>query len=98
MRIWRKLLSIAVHTAQQEIDTEVGHQYCQEGHGHIEMEPARTVKPGYGLGVQGNAVDEHRDECPYLFRVPSPVAAPRLVGPDGTDEDAGCETEDGGVE
>ena len=39
-----------------------------------------------GMGRQ--RVGEHRDQRPCLFRVPAPVAAPRLVGPDGAEENA----------
>ena len=40
------------------------------------------------------SVNEHGDERPSLFRIPSPVASPGEVRPHGTDEDAGREAED----
>ena len=45
------------------------------------------------FAVQRYGVDEQGDECPYLFRVPAPVSAPRGVCPYGTEEDADNEKE-----
>lgn len=45
--------------------------------------------------MQRQTVDEQRDEGPRLLGIPTPVAAPRDVGPHGTKEDAGGQEEDG---
>src|SRR5437773_25946 len=41
-----------------------------------------------GPGVQERCVEHPGDEGPGLHRVPAPVPAPGLVGPDGTGDDA----------
>ena len=48
--------------------------------------------------MEGEGIDHERDESPGFLGVPAPVASPRLVGPDGSHEDAYAEQEDGGIE
>ena len=43
--------------------------------------------------MERERVDEHGDERPDLFGVPAPIASPRHISPNGTDEDAGGEKE-----
>ena len=48
--------------------------------------------------MEGERIDKHGDQGPYLFGIPTPVSAPRHVGPNGAYKDAGGEQEDGGIE
>ena len=41
------------------------------------------------MQVRRDRVNDHRDQRPGLLRVPAPVTAPGLVGPDGAEKDAG---------
>ena len=89
---------IAVYAAQQVVDTEVGHQYGEEGEDAVAVQCHGAGKPRHGAAVERGGIDEHRDECPHLLGVPAPVAAPRHVGPHGTDEDACHEQHQRGIE
>ena len=35
-----------MHSSQKEVDTEVGYQYGEESHHHIDVEPLRTSSQG----------------------------------------------------
>ena len=48
--------------------------------------------------MHGECIDEHGDECPHLLGIPSPVASPTYVCPDGSDEDAGSKQKFGRIE
>ena len=92
------MVGVTVHAAQEEIDSEVGHEDGEEGQDHEEMEVARTAEPRETLGVEGKTIDQEGDECPYLFGIPTPISTPRDIGPDGADEDASRHAEEGGIE
>ena len=76
------VLPIGVHSTEEIVDTEEGHQDGIEcDHGKEVEQP----KASSGLGhaeVCNDRIDNHRDECPGLFRIPSPIASPRLIRPD----------------
>ena len=38
--------------------------------------------------MECESIDNHRDQSPYFFRIPSPIASPRHVCPNGTKKDA----------
>lgn len=86
-------LRIAVHAAKEEVHSEVGHEDGEERQNHVEVVEALTLEGSDGCRVDRQGIDHHRNECPYLLRVPAPVAAPRHVCPDGSDEDAHSEQE-----
>lgn len=86
-----------MHASQQEVDAEIGHQDGEESEDHEEMEDSRTSEKWQRLCMHGKAIDEQGNQGPDLLRIPSPVASPAHIGPDGTDEDAGCHAEEGGV-
>ena len=46
-----------------------------------------ALPAGGGAGVQVAGVDDPGDERPGLLRVPAPVAAPRVLGPDRAGDD-----------
>ena len=48
--------------------------------------------------MEGEGVDQHRDEGPDFLGIPAPIAPPGDVGPDGADENAGREEEHGGMQ
>ena len=87
-----------MHTAKEIVHAEIGHQNGKESQYHIEVVVAGTAQPGDALLVNGYGIDHESDERPGLFGVPTPVCAPRHVGPDGTDEDAESHAGEGGIE
>ena len=91
-------IGVTVHAVLAAVDAEGGHEDGEEGQDHEEMEVARTSEPRETLGVEGKTIDQEGDERPYLFGIPTPVAAPRDIGPDGADEDASRHAEEGGIE
>ena len=48
--------------------------------------------------MEQGCIDEHGNECPHFFRVPTPVSSPRDVCPYCADKDADSEAEDGRIE
>ena len=89
------MLRIAVHASEDVVHTKIGHEDGEECHYHVCVEPAGIVQPLEALLVEGGSVDEEGDECPHFLRIPRPVAAPRHIGPHGSEEDA-CAQEEGG--
>ena len=43
--------------------------------------------------MDAERIDEHGDQCPYLFRIPSPISSPRYVCPYCADEDSGSQVQ-----
>ena len=87
-----------MHAAEEIVHAEIGHQDGEESQYHVEMVVAGVAQPGNALLVNGYGIDHESDERPGLFGVPTPVCAPRHVGPDGTDEDAESHAGEGGIE
>ena len=52
------------------------------------MEKARTAETAQRNGMERQGVEQPRDECPNLLRVPAPVTAPRNVRPTRAEKDA----------
>lgn len=50
------------------------------------------------MAVEADGIDHEGYQGPCLFRVPTPVGTPRLVGPHGAQENADAEEEDSRVE
>lgn len=84
--------------AQQEIDPEIGDQHREERRDAEPMEEQRPAEPRQGSGMQGQRINQQRNERPHLLGIPAPIASPRHIGPDGADEDTGGEAEDGRIE
>ena len=84
-------LCIAVHSAEEIVDAEIGHYEREESQRHEEMERCRAAQLSHRTRMQRYGVYHERDECPHLLRVPSPILAPRDISPDGSDEDADAE-------
>ena len=52
------------------------------------MEKARTAETAQRNGMERQGIEQPRDECPNLLRVPAPVTAPRNVRPTRAEKDA----------
>ena len=89
---------VAVHAAEDEVDTEVGDQHAQEGDDAVAVEEHGLAEHGQRLAVQRQGVDDERDECPHFLGIPAPVGTPRYIGPDGADKHARGQQEHGRVE
>lgn len=88
-----------MEAGEEIVHAEIRNDDGYEGDGEIHQQVAGTSerrKPADRVEREG--VDQESDEGPGFFRIPSPVASPRLVGPDGADEDAGGKKHDGRVE
>ena len=48
--------------------------------------------------VKKGGIDDHGDEGPGLFRIPTPITSPGHVRPDSTDEDTGGQAEQSRIE
>lgn len=87
-----------MHATQEIVHAKVGHQNRKESQYHVEMVVAGGAQPGNALLVNGYGIDHEGDERPSLFGVPTPVCAPRHVGPDSTDKDAEAHAGEGRIE
>ena len=87
-----------MQSSEEEIDAKVGDEDSQESQHHEKVLVSWLPQPRERSAVHGEGINEHGDECPHFFRVPSPIASPAYICPDGTDEDARREKEQGGVE
>ena len=86
-----------MHASEEVVDSEIGGEDGEEGEYHIEMIETRIAETRHGLSMEGNGINHEGDECPCLLRVPRPVGAPRDVCPNGAEEDACGEKENGGI-
>ena len=95
--------AVGMQTAKEIGDSEIGEQHEQESHDAVHVvshirrafgqpEQALQLRP-----VKQSGIDEHRDECPGLFGVPTPITTPGQVSPYGTDEDTRCKAELGRI-
>ena len=91
------LAAVGVEAAEEEVDAEVGDDDAEEGEGAVEEEGFGAASDFQG-GMHGEGVDDEGDERPDFLGVPGPVVAPGDVGPEGADDDAEGEEEDGGIE
>lgn len=62
------------------------------------MEEERFPENWQRIGMEGSRINKQGDECPDFFRIPSPVASPGNIGPDGSDKDTDCQEKDGRIE
>ena len=62
-------LVVGVDAAEDEVDAEVGDDDAEEGQGAVEVEGAWAAAHTE-CGVEGDGVDDERDERPYFFGVP----------------------------
>ena len=69
-----------MEAAKEEVDTKVGDDNAEEGQGTIKKENAWLMVDGE-RGMQWEDVDDKGDECPNFLGIPSPIVAPRDVGP-----------------
>lgn len=91
-------LRVGMHSSKKIVDTEICHENGDESSDKIYMRNTRTLQSGDKRGVERNDIDEERYESPYLFRIPPPVATPRLASPYRTDENAEREERNGHIE
>ena len=91
-------LHITMHPSQQEIHSEIGHQYRQGSQQQIGMKSTGTTEPRQAIAMESHRIEHERDERPNLLRVPSPIASPRDIRPHGSQKDAGAQKEQGGIE
>ena len=77
-----------MHAAKEEVDTEVGDDDREEGKDEVKMTPFTIYR--FTIYVQRNGINHQGDECPDFLGIPSPIAAPTLISPDGAKDDAGC--------
>lgn len=91
-------LCVGMHAAKKIVDAEICHENGDESSDMIYMRSTRISQSGDKSRVERDDIDEERDESPDLFRVPPPIASPRLASPHSTDEDAEGEERDGDIE
>ena len=94
---------VGMQAAQEVGDSEIGEQHEQESHDAVHVvshirrafgqpEQALQLRP-----VKQSGIDEHRDERPGLFGVPTPITPPGQVCPNSADEDARSKAELGRI-
>ena len=86
-----------MHAPKEVVDTEVGHEEDEEAEHDVEVIVEGALEPCDGDAVECDGVDHERDEGPSLLGVPWPIGAPRDVCPNGSDEDAKAEGDDGRI-
>ena len=84
--------------SKQEIHPEICNEDAQEGEDAEDMEMLRISEPFQRSLVDTEGIDEHCNQRPDLFRIPSPVSSPLYVSPYRTDEDSGSQQEKGRIE
>ena len=87
-----------MHAAKDKVHTKIGEEHTQEGEKHEEMEKFWSPERRKQSRMQGKGIDEQRDQCPHFLRIPSPIATPRDIGPDSSDEYSRCEKKNGRME
>lgn len=87
-----------MHTSKYEIYSEICYQHRYESQYAETVEEHRIPETTDRLSMQGCRVNQHGDECPYLFRVPSPISSPRYIGPYCSYEDSENQQEYGRIE
>lgn len=92
------LSCVRVHSRQEEIDTKVSHEHSEKCQDAKAVEAFCAAQPGKRMAVEADGIDHEGNQGPCLFRVPTPVGTPRLVGPHGAQENADAEEEDSRVE
>ena len=85
-----------MEAAEEVGDAEVGEKDEKEGDDAADVKDALGVladaQPFLYLRVmEKGGVNQHRDQRPRLFRVPTPITSPRHVRPNDSDENAGIE-------
>lgn len=81
-------LSITVQPYEQCVHSQVSHQQDKESEAHVESVVSVVSKERQGAAMERDGINYQGDECPRLFRVPTPKVAPRLACPYSTEEDA----------
>lgn len=85
-----------MHATKEEVDTEVGDDDREESKDEVKMTPFtiyRFTIYKFTIYVQRDSIDHQGDECPDFLGIPSPIAAPTLISPDGAKDDACCKKE-----
>jgi len=83
----RSLPRRAVQSTNQEVHAGEGEQRQQEAD-HGDPSGPRAAPAAHQPHMQIEHVDEPCDQHERLLRIPSPVAAPGVLGPDGAEEEA----------
>ena len=97
-------LCVRVEAAKKIGYAEIGEKDKEEGNDAADIvEGLRAVRPKVQVRnderpMEQDGIDEHGDERPCFFRVPSPIASPGHIRPDGSNENAGSEAELGGIQ
>src|SRR5512135_151533 len=79
--------------AEHEVDPVPGHDHREEAEDRRHNQ-AECIDPAGEPPVERDQVDEQSDEGPDLLGVPAPEPAPRVVGPDASQDRAGGDQED----
>ncbi len=89
-----------MEAGEEVVGAEVGEEHGEDGREEVDVEHSRAAEDGESAApaMYGEGVGELHDDCAGHFRIRPSVAAPGLVGPHSTDEDAGSEQTDGGGE
>ena len=83
-----------MQSAEEEVDAEVGDDDWEEGEDEVPIHEAWIAEDWQWCAMKWEWIDEHSDECPHLFGVPTPVATPWHICPNSTDEDASSQKEE----
>ena len=65
-----------MQSSEQEIHSEICNQDAQEGEDAEDMEMLRISEPFQRSLMDAEGIDEHCDQRPDLFRIPSPKSSP----------------------
>ena len=87
-----------MHSAQEIVDAKVGHQDGEEAERYVDVIGQGPLEGRYAARVNHCGIGHEGDECPHLFRIPTPIGSPRHVGPDGAYENADAKRGYGRVE
>jgi len=72
--------AIAMQTGEPIVDSEVGEQYSQKADDGKDGDTV-AAPAAHHAQVQHGRIDEPRDQRPGLFRIPTPITRPGLLGP-----------------
>merc|ERR1719198_716683 len=79
--------AVGVQAHAHKIDADVADPDNWEAEG-TNLRAVARVPTEHETGVQVASVHKQDDKGPSLLRIPAPVAAPRLVGPNSAGDDA----------
>lgn len=77
-----------MHTSEHKVHAKICKEHAHKRYYGINVECPGLLKETQAASVKRSRIYQKRHERPGLFGIPGPVAAPRNIGPHGSEEGA----------